>query len=213
MLGLKFSYNFVAELITVKPTHKKNRQKLKIYGMKKILLIIILPMLALSSCSIEKRLHLSGYHIEWKNSNDCTEKLAERNNNRENNEVTEVENCDIPTKMHDTSVVITETSAPYRASADKKTVSKVKLLKNDIIKKTKEDLNYFFNLQRPDIANIKKAQPTSPVTKSKEGVWLLIGGIASILAALLYYGRVYSTFYFLLGIIAIIIGIVLLMKE
>ncbi len=47
-------------------------------SMKQSAFIVLAVMIALASCTVEKRIHMSGYHLEWLNGKDASDKQTAR---------------------------------------------------------------------------------------------------------------------------------------
>jgi TM2 domain-containing membrane protein YozV len=68
----------------------------------KLLFVFLLPLILVTSCSIEKRVHMSGYHIEWKNKKP---KINSENTNSKDANSTKIEKVSI---QQDTDIIETE---------------------------------------------------------------------------------------------------------
>jgi hypothetical protein len=183
--------------------------------MKKILLFPIITLIflfILSSCSVQKRLYRDGYSIQWNHQKNDVKQNALQNIESETTvsaEENSAKDYDFLPVEEAAKPAIEDELALYAPSKDQPAAKKKGLIARIIQEDTPEEIEAINNGSKAASfkSGFKKGLSLmSPVQDGRITGWAIASFVLGILSMFAYYGA------FLLGVLAIVFGIIAIRK-
>jgi len=180
---------------------------MKMKNLKHLSVIGLALMLVFSSCTMEKRMYMSGYHIEWKKGkhNSDKQELVSNDNEKktEQNKIATVEQSDNETNTIDNTTTIKDET--ITASADDKQIILPQKKKINLYSSHKAKAVNKEEQVKQTFKSILKKEPKSTLSNGEEQLKIngmaLAGFICSIVGLLLV---LITGWPFLLGALGVI---------
>lgn len=162
-------------------------------SIKQLSFIGLVITLVLTSCSMEKRVYMSGYHIDWKNGkrNSNKQELVSSDNGKkkEQNQTVTVEQSETATNTVDNSFAPTVTEDNITASVDNQQIilpqkGKINLLSSHKLKTAEEEIKINPSIKSELKRGIKTISQNTDEEPKMSGM-AIAGFICGILGLLL----------------------------
>jgi hypothetical protein len=182
---------------------------------KRITLVGLILACILYSCSMEKRVYMSGYHVEWKNANRNNHKLAGNKNEKKTKEdKATVKQSKVDTDVVDDSTPINGDMSSSAGNSVTRSLYKIDSFSlKDSVKKSANETNVTSapsKLKSNDHKKIKKNKRHSP---DDEGDNKILATIALVLGILGCVGYFAGPLFALAGIVVSVIALGQIKKD
>jgi hypothetical protein len=169
---------------------------------KQLLLVAVAMMLVISSCTLEKRLYSSGYHIDWKNGKRVSslQKIAKEDLKTQKTFITTIEqtetvlNANTPIVVEDNSSLLVKTKNSEITKNEKN-----RLLSNQIVTTNEKEIKIVPLIKSELKKKLKKSKKTDE--ESKMSGMAIAGFVCGILGLIFV---LITGWPFLLGTLGVI---------